>query len=57
LAKIVILVITVAIFFSYALQFYVPLEILLPVVTAWAPSRPLLAEFALRYSLVILTCQ
>lgn len=56
LAQLVILAFTLAIFFSYGLQFYVPVMILLP----WVHSKVsrenhLKAEFALRYGLVLIT--
>ena len=58
LAQLVILAFTLAIFFSYGLQFYVPVMILLP----WVHSKVsrenhLKAEFALRYGLVLITCK
>ena len=58
LAQMVILAFTLAIFFSYGLQFYVPVMILLP----WVHSKVsrenhLKAEFALRYGLVLITCK
>eukprot|EP00094_Tigriopus_californicus_P011926 TCALIF_11521-PA protein Name:"Similar to Slc36a2 Proton-coupled amino acid transporter 2 (Mus musculus)" AED:0.15 eAED:0.15 QI:15/0.83/1/1/1/1/7/255/406 len=55
LAQAVMVMMSVAIFFSYALQFYVPLEIVLPLVADRFPSRPLLTEMIVRYCLVILT--
>jgi len=58
LAQIIILMFSVAIFISYALQFYVPIEILLPVVRAWWPNT---AEWKLNYGMravvVLFTCE
>eukprot|EP00095_Tigriopus_kingsejongensis_P005567 snap_masked-scaffold12_size759060-processed-gene-2.9 protein:Tk05567 transcript:snap_masked-scaffold12_size759060-processed-gene-2.9-mRNA-1 annotation:"proton-coupled amino acid transporter 4" len=55
LAQLVMIMMSVAIFFSYALQFYVPVEIVLPIVASRFPSRPLLTEYIVRYSLVLFT--
>jgi proton-coupled amino acid transporter len=57
LAQVIILLMSLAIFFSYALQFYVPLEILLPPVKARFPDHPVKAEYIVRYSIVIVTCK
>lgn len=54
----VIIFFTLAIFFSYGLQFYVPVMIMLPFVhSKVSRENHLKAEFALRYGLVILTCE
>ncbi len=57
LAQIIILMFTVAIFFTYALQFYVPIEIMLPHLEARFPGRGLLVNYGLRYAVVLLTCE
>ena len=46
-----------AIFLSYALQFYVALDIVLPFFARRFPSRPRVTEFAVRYVLVAITCE
>ncbi|XP_023343262.1 proton-coupled amino acid transporter 4 [Eurytemora carolleeae] len=47
---------SVAIFFSYALQFYVPVDIILPTILQRVRiEKHLLAEYMLRYCLVIFT--
>ena len=56
LAQAIIIAFSMAIFFSYGLQFYVPVQILLPYVQQKF-GRSLKAEFALRYGLVMLTCK
>jgi len=56
LAQLIILAFTLAIFFSYGLQFYVPVNILLPAVhSRVSEENKLKAEYALRYGLVVLT--
>lgn len=56
LAQIVILMMSLAIFFSYGLQFYVPIELLLPPLKARVSEQwQLTAEFVLRYSIVLFT--
>jgi len=56
LAQIIMVMMSMAIFFSYGLQFYVPLELMLPSIKARvAENYQLAAEFVLRYSLVLLT--
>jgi len=56
LATVVKLSMSLAIFFSYALQFYVPVDILLPFIQRRvSQERHLLAEYVLRYSLVLFT--
>jgi len=56
LSQIIIVMMCLAIFFSYALQFYVPVELILPSVKARvSESYHLPAEFVLRYSIVLLT--
>lgn len=57
LAQIVICMMSLAIFFSYCLQFYVPIDILLPWFKAKIPSYPLTVEYTLRYTLVLITCK
>ena len=57
LAQGIVIAFAIAIYLSYGLQFYVPVELLLPWVKAKYPDRPLLAEFALRYGLVLITCK
>ena len=58
LAQIIIVMMSLAIFFSYGLQFYVPLELILPSLQAKVSENfHLAAEFILRYSLVLLTCK
>ena len=60
LAQIVVLSITMSVFLSYGLQFYVSVSIMLPMVlqnvrmTKCNPGR---TEFLLRVSLVLLTCK
>ena len=56
LAQIVICMMSMAIFFSYCLQFYVPVDILLPWFKSKIPSYPLTVEYTLRYTLVLITC-
>jgi proton-coupled amino acid transporter len=55
LAQAIILLFATAIFFSYALQFYVPLEILIPPVKARFPNNDALIEYGFRYFVVIIT--
>ncbi|XP_040568397.1 proton-coupled amino acid transporter 1 isoform X1 [Lepeophtheirus salmonis] len=56
LAQIIFFSMCLAIFFSYALQFYVPLKTILPFVHKCVPEeRHLLAEYVLRYTLVLFT--
>lgn len=56
LAQIIMVMMSLAIFFSYGLQFYVPLEMMLPSMKLRLPERYHLAgEMCLRYSLVFLT--
>ena len=58
LAQIVILMMSLAIFFSYGLQFYVPIELLLPPLKDRVSEQwQLTAEFGLRYSIVLFTCK
>lgn len=58
LAQMIIIAFSLAVFFSYGLQFYVPVMIVLPFVhKRVARENHLKAEFALRYGLVILTCK
>jgi hypothetical protein len=57
LAQIIILTFALAIFFSYALQFYVPIEIIQPWLEAKFPHRKRVVNYALRYSTVIFTCK
>uniref|UniRef100_A0A8C3VZU2 Solute carrier family 36 member 3 n=1 Tax=Catagonus wagneri TaxID=51154 RepID=A0A8C3VZU2_9CETA len=48
---------SIGIFFTYALQFHVPAEIIIPVVIAQVSERwALLADLSIRTSLVCLTC-
>lgn len=47
--------IAVAIFFTYALQFYVPMEIIWKAVKNSCKNRPNLAEYGIRFGLVTLT--
>merc|ERR1719270_1942477 len=54
LAQGIIIAFSLAIFFSYGLQFYVPVQICLPYVQQKF-SRSLKAEFALRFGLVLVT--
>lgn len=54
LAQAIIIAFSMAIFFSYGLQFYVPVQILLPYFQQKF-GRSLKTEFALRYGLVMLT--
>ena len=51
LAQIIILLFATAIFLSYAIQFYVPLEILLPAAKARFPRHESLVDYGLRYAL------
>jgi len=56
LATVVKLVMSLAIFFSYALQFYVPIDIINPYIQSRiAEHNYLKAEYALRLFLVLLT--
>eukprot|EP00088_Acartia_fossae_P071648 TRINITY_DN9890_c0_g1_i13.p1 TRINITY_DN9890_c0_g1~~TRINITY_DN9890_c0_g1_i13.p1 ORF type:complete len:474 (-),score=52.14 TRINITY_DN9890_c0_g1_i13:363-1784(-) len=56
LATCVKLTMSLAIFFSYALQFYVPVDILLPFFQRRvSPEKYLLTEYVLRYALVLFT--
>ena len=59
LAQLIILAFTLAIFFSYGLQFYVPInDILLPEIhSRVSPEKHLFAEYCLRYGLVLFTCK
>ena len=57
LAQIIILLFATAIFLSYAIQFYVPLEILLPAAKARFPRHESLVDYGLRYAFVLVTCQ
>lgn len=47
--------IAVAVFFTYALQFYVPMEIIWKSLKSLFNKRPNLSEYSIRISLVILT--
>jgi proton-coupled amino acid transporter len=56
LATLVKLTMSLAIFFSYALQFYVPIDLLLPFFQRRvSPENYMLTEYALRYALVLFT--
>ncbi|KAL3274753.1 hypothetical protein HHI36_019540 [Cryptolaemus montrouzieri] len=55
LAQSVKLMIAVAIFFTYSLQFYVPMQIIWKNVKTKFTSRPNLSEYVIRISLIILT--
>merc|ERR1712150_243980 len=56
LAQTAILMMSLAILFSYTLQIYVPLEMILPALESRVPAKwHLLTEFALRYGLVLFT--
>jgi len=56
LATLVKIVMSLAIFFTYALQFYVPVDLLNPLIQSRiSPLNSLKAEYALRFSLVLLT--
>jgi len=56
LATLVKIVMSLAIFFTYALQFYVPLDIILPFIQRRvSQDKHLVAEYALRYALVLFT--
>ena len=58
LAQAIIIAFSMAIFFSYGLQFYVPVMILLPYVKEkFSRFNELKVEFALRFGLVMLTCK
>ena len=49
---------SLAIFFSYGLQFYVPIELMLPTLKSRiSENLHLPAEFVLRYSVVLFTCK
>lgn len=54
LAQAIIIAFSLAIFFSYGLQFYVPVQIMLPYIHEKL-GRTLRAEFALRFGLVMVT--
>lgn len=49
------LMIAVAIFFTYSLQFYVPMEIIWKNVRHWFGAKKNLAEYSIRVALVIMT--
>lgn len=55
LAQSVKVMIALAIFFTYSLQFYVPMEIIWKNVKSKFTSRPNLSEYSIRISLIILT--
>ncbi|XP_044766732.1 proton-coupled amino acid transporter-like protein pathetic isoform X2 [Coccinella septempunctata] len=55
LAQAVKLMIALAIFFTYSLQFYVPMQIIWKNVKSKFTSRPNLSEYTIRISLIILT--
>lgn len=55
LAQSVKLMIAIAIFFTYGLQFYVPMEIIWKNIKHRFGSRKLIAEYCVRISLVIMT--
>jgi len=56
LATLVKIMMSLSVFFTYALQFYVPVEIILPWVhRRVAPDHHLKAEYALRYLMVMIT--
>jgi len=56
LATVVKLVMSLAIFFTYALQFYVPVDVILPFFQRRvSPANWLYADYALRYSLCLFT--
>ena len=56
LAQVAIIMYTVAVFFTYAIQLYVPVEIILPEIKSRVPERfALLAEYILRYGLVLVS--
>ncbi len=57
LAQTIILLMAIAIFLSYALQFYVPLEVILPPIKARFPGREMLVEYGCRYAVVLFTCR
>ena len=58
LAQMILVMMCLAIFFTYGLQFYVPLELVLPSVKSRVPENcHLAAEFILRYSMVLVTCE
>jgi len=56
LATLVKIMMSLAVFFTYALQFYVPVDLLNPFIQRrCAPEHHLRAEYCLRYTLVLLT--
>jgi len=59
LAQTIIIMFAIAIFFTYAIQFYVPLEILVPIAQAKARQfhvdRDVMVDIGLRYSLILIT--
>ena len=56
LAKATIAMVTLAVFFSYAIQFYVPIEMMSPFLTSQVPARfQLIVEYVLRFVLVAIT--
>jgi len=56
LATLVKIVMSLAVFFTYALQFYVPVDLLNPFIQSKvSPQNSIKAEYALRYTLVMLT--
>lgn len=62
LAQVIIVMFSIAIFFTYAIQFYVPLEILVPFAQAKARQfnvvdKDVTVDFVLRYILILITCK
>merc|ERR1712027_36434 len=60
LAQVIIVMFSIAIFFTYAIQFYVPLEILVPFAQAKARQfnvvdKDVTVDFVLRYILILIT--
>lgn len=49
------LMIAIAMFFTYSLQFYVPMEIIWKNVRHWFGARKNLAEYSIRIAIIIIT--
>lgn len=57
-AKAVMILISIGVFFTYPLIFYVPIELILPPLQVYFPGKyDTIVELVLRYALVLLTCK